>query len=256
MVFSDVVHQELILIWKKDKSLTCDFTDIFETNNKIILKNDGLKIGALDAIKNKGFIKPFIHKILAIDFSLFDKDFREYVWNTGSNNINFNKLPEKVRNYYFFTCHDFLFDRTYLKYLRPVKSIQDRIANNTAPFTSKTIGVHIRRTDHSSSINESPLESFIAAMRNDLSGDDEIQFYLSTDDGEVDVMFKKLFPGKILTYAKEFSRTSVRGVQDAMVDLYSLSATCKIYGSYFSSFSEIASTIGNIPLEVMKVNTR
>ena len=63
---------------------------------------------------------------------------------------------------------------------------------------------------------------------------------------------KNLFPGKILTYKKEFSRTDVKGVQDAVIDLYSLAASCKIYGSYFSSFSDIAARIGDIPLKVIR----
>ena len=250
--FADVVHQELVLIWRNDNSLACDFTDIFEMNNKIVLKNYGWRIELLNAIKNKRFIKPFFNKILSIDFSLFDKDFKEFVWSTGSNNIDFSKLPIKVKNYYFFTCHDFYFNRAYLEYLRPVKNIQNRIAINTAGFTNKTIGVHIRRSDHTLSIKESPLESFIEIMRNDLSKDKEITFYLATDDEEVELILKNLFPDKILTYPKEFSRTSVKGIQDAVVDLYSLAASCKIYGSYFSSFSDIAARIGNISLEIIQ----
>ena len=252
LVFADIVDQELLLIWRKDNSLYCDFTDIFQINNKIVIRNYDWRIEILNCIKNKRFIKPFFNKILSVDFSLFDKDFKEFVWSTGSNNIDFNKLPIKVKNYYFFTCHEFYFDEAYLKYLRPIVSIQKKIDSNIVKFTDKTIGVHIRRTDHAIAINESPLESFIGIMRNDLSKDKDTTFYLATDDKEVEIILMELFPNKILTYEKEFSKTNMKGVQDAMVDLYSLSATCKIYGSYFSSFSDIASRIGDIPLEVIK----
>jgi len=85
-----------------------------------------------------------------------------------------------------------------------------------------------------------------------LSKDKDTTFYLATDDKEVEIILMELFPNKILTYEKEFSKTNVQGIQDAMVDLYSLSATYKIYGSYFSSFSDIAARIGNIPLEIIR----
>ena len=250
--FSDIVKQELTLIWRKDNSVFCDFTDIFEKQDKIILKNYSWWIKILNAVKNKKIPKAIFNKIFSIDFSLFDKDFKEFVWSTGTDNINLSKIPPKVNNYYFFTCNEFHFDKAYLKYLQPVTAIQKDIDNNAAMFTNKTIGVHIRRADHDNSIKESPLECFVEIMRNDLQEDAAINYYVATDDKEVEIILKNLFPGKILTFAKDYSRTTVRGIQDAMVDLYSLSATCKIYGSYFSSFSDIASRIGNIPLQIIK----
>ena len=100
--FSNIVHQELVLIWKKDNSLSCDFTDIFEITDKIILKKYNWKIKLLNKVKNKRLVKSLVNRIFSIDFSLFDKDFKEFVWNGGSNNIDLNKLPLKVSNYYFF----------------------------------------------------------------------------------------------------------------------------------------------------------
>jgi len=44
------------------------------------------------------------------------------------------------------------------------------------------------------------------------------------------------------------SRNSVRGMQDALVELYVLSRTNKIFGSHQSSYSETAAQIGNYSL--------
>jgi hypothetical protein len=139
-----------------------------------------------------------------------------------------------------------------LKLLKPINLIQIQIDKNSAKFTIKTIGVHIRRTDHLQSIVKSPLQSFIEVMSSDLRKDPEVNFYLATDDPEVEVILVNKFPGKIMLYEKEYSRTSKKGMQAAMVDLYSLANTSKIYGSYFSSFSDLASRIGNIPLTIIR----
>lgn len=250
--FSDTVKQELTLIWSKDNSLYCDFTDLFEKDDKIILKHYEWLTKIRNRVQNKKILKRIFNKIFSIDFSLFDEDFKELVWSTGTDNINLGKLPEKVNNYYISTCNEFHFNKAYLKYLRPTAIIKNNIDRNIAEFTNKTIGVHIRRTDNAASIQESPLERFIEIMRNDLMRDPAINYYLATDDMQVEIAIKDLFPGKILTYQKDYSRTSVKGVQDAMVDLYTLSATCKIYGSYYSSFSDIASRIGDIPLNIVR----
>jgi hypothetical protein len=136
--------------------------------------------------------------------------------------------------------------------LRPIKIIQENINKNVARFNSKTIGVHIRRTDHTESINGSPLKSFIDTIRTDLLKDSSLNYFLATDDKEVEITLKKIFPGNIITYEKVYSRMNVEGIQDAMVDLYSLASTTKIYGSYFSSFSDMAARIGNIQLEIIQ----
>ena len=248
--FSDIVQQKLTVIWKKDHSLFSDFTDLFETDDKIILKKKNYKIRILNNVRNTCFYK-LLSTIFSIDFFLFDMDIRELVWSTGTNNINLSKLPKDGTNFYFYTCHEFYFDRQYLKHLRPVKAIRENISLNVKSFTNKTIGIHIRRTDHYKAIEVSPLENFIEKIRDDLAKDMNINYFLATDDMEVEKTLIGLFSNKIITYSKEYSRKNVKGMQDAVVDLYTLSATSKIYGSFNSSFSDMAARIGNIPLIII-----
>ena len=250
--FSHKVNHRLTIIWNKDKSLFCRFSDLFEKNEKIIVKKKSFILKLLIKAQNSLLIKKTIGKLYSIDFTLFDSNVKEFVWSTGSNFIDYKKLPFKVKNYFFSTCHEFHFGAAYLKFLSPVKSIQLEIDKNSARFTGKTIGVHIRRTDHLQSIVESPLLAFVAAMKLELMADPGINFYLATDDLKVETLLINKFPGKIISYKKDYSRATVKGIQDAVVDLYSLANTCKIYGSYFSSFSDIASKIGDIPLIVVR----
>lgn len=48
------------------------------------------------------------------------------------------------------------------------------------------------------------------------------------------------------------ARQDENGIADAVVDLFILSRTQRLYGSYWSSFSEVAAQIGNIPLEIVR----
>lgn len=250
--FSDKVNHRLTIIWNKEKSLFCNFSDLFEKNEKIIVKKKAFMLKLLIKAQNSLLVKKTIGKFYSIDFTLFDSNVKEFVWSTGSNFIDYKKLPFKAKNYFFSTCHEFHFEAAYLKFLIPVKSILFEIDKNSARFTSKTIGVHIRRTDHLQAIEESPLHAFEEVMQLDLMADPEINFYLATDDIEVEKILKDTFPGRVITFKKDYSRATVKGIQDAMVDLYSLANTCKIYGSYLSSFSDMASRIGDIPLIVIR----
>jgi hypothetical protein len=66
-------------------------------------------------------------------------------------------------------------------------------------------------------------------------------------------LLKKFGHDRIIFHKKVFGRSVTKGVKDAVVDLFCLSRTSKILGSYFSSFSQIAGRLGNIPVEILKI---
>jgi hypothetical protein len=76
---------------------------------------------------------------------------------------------------------------------------------------------------------------------------------LATDDAQEEKLLKNRYGSRIITHQKVLDRSSLQGIKDAMVDLYTLSATDAIWGSYWSSFSDMAATIGNKKKEVVKL---
>lgn len=250
--FAETVKQPLIIYWEKNSGLNCDFYNLFEKNERIVVKNFDLRIWVLDRMKNKGIMKKLFDKIYKIDFSLLDADFNKYVWNTNSDFIDLSMVPNEVRNYYIKTCHEFSFHPEYLSYLKPVKYVQDLIDMEVKKFPEKIVGIHIRRTDNNISIEESPLKLFVKKMYADLVEDKKTHYFLATDDPIVEKELLTLFPSNITITKKQFTRNSQEGIVGALVDMYCLAATNKIYGSYYSSFSSVAARIGNIPLLVIK----
>lgn len=250
--FADQVNQQLIIYWGKDPGLNCDFYDLYVKHEKLDVRRFDLKVRILDRMKNKGIFKKIFDKLYKIDFSLFDYEFRKFVWNRNSDYIDMSLIPEDVRNYYIKACNEFSFDGAYLQYLQPVQSVQYLIDQEVQKFPDKIIGVHIRRTDNDRSIEESPVNLFINRIREDLDVDPDLYYFLATDDPAVEKELMELFPSRILRTDKKFARNCKDGIIGAMVDMYCLSATIKIYGSYWSSFSYVAARIGNIPLIVIK----
>ena len=78
------------------------------------------------------------------------------------------------------------------------------------------------------------------------------QIYLATDSEEVKYSMKKRYGNRIISSDNVADRSTVNGIIDGITDMYTLACTTKIYGSFQSSFSEIASQIGNIPLEIIQ----
>lgn len=128
--------------------------------------------------------------------------------------------------------------------------MKDLIANRVKEFSEYTVGIHIRRTDNLRSIQHSPSEWFIQKMKEELLEHPEAKFYVASDSLEEKQRLYSIFGDKIIAVWKETERSSKQGIIDALVELYALSATEKIYGSIGSSYSVMASRIGNIPLDL------
>jgi hypothetical protein len=134
----------------------------------------------------------------------------------------------------------------------PIPELQARIDENRSQFDAHIIGVHIRRTDHQKSIDRSPDTLFIAHMQHALSLEPRTRFYLATDSQDTKRTFHDVFGDRIITTAKKAARDSIEGMQDALVELYTLASTSRLIGSYWSSFSVTAAEIGNIQHFVIK----
>lgn len=115
------------------------------------------------------------------------------------------------------------------------------------------IGVHVRRTDHNDSIRESTLDCFTEKMKEAIADDQEVRFFLATDDQEVERELCAAFPGRVFTYQdKVWGRNSRSGMESAIVDFLCLSRCRYILGSFNSVFSSFAATYGNTELIVCR----
>lgn len=117
-----------------------------------------------------------------------------------------------------------------------------------------TIGIHIRRTDNSEAIAKSPTKLFIERIREELEATPTAKFYLATDDEGVKEELRMQFGCNIISSPMKATRNSMDGVKEALVEMLCLSLCSKIYGSYWSSYSEAAALLGNVPLVQLVAN--
>lgn len=137
---------------------------------------------------------------------------------------------------------------------RLTKELEERVDKETKDFDANTIGLHIRRTDNKESILYSPTELFKDIVRK--GAKEGNRFYLCSDDETVKQEFLSEFGSQIILLPSEMgelNRNTTEGIKQATVELFALSRTAKIYGSYYSSFSSIASLIGGCGLETLTV---
>ena len=114
------------------------------------------------------------------------------------------------------------------------------------------IGVHIRRTDNTGSIQHSPLSLFVDKIQQELLLDPATRFYVASDDLTEKRKLKEQFGDRIITSWEEVRRDTLQGIKDAVVELYMLASTKKIYGSASSTYSMFAALLGHIKLEILQ----
>lgn len=246
------------IVWEKTNDLNCDFNEIFVPIDGINFVSDSKEINYFSNYKpdNSPTIKGRLSKLF-------------YLYRNRIFNFYSDKMIEAIRyndDYWLGrkgrliidTCHDFFDSSSNANYnffnrFIPIESLQFKINELKKKMIHRTIGVHIRRSDNQHSIASSKTYCFIKRMNEMIDNDSNLLFYLSTDDFETESYIRSIFESKIITNEnKVLNRDTKEGIQDALVDLYALSNTSHILGSYFSSYSFVASQINKIPFEIVK----
>lgn len=244
----------LTIIWFKSFELNAPFTSIF----KMPLYD---KLRVKEAVFFDRFIYrsprrhtlwlPFITAPILFDRCIYSSEFVK-LRNEG-------KLEDIIKSsgkVLIESCYDFgnyapSLSDNFIPANEIILDIGSYIKSN---FAERTIGVHIRRTDNLLSIERSPLDLFIDAMHREVEICSDTKFYLATDDKATKKHLKDIFGDKILSIETDCNRNSEEGIKEAVKEMWLLSRTEKIYGSFYSSFSEIAAKVGNIPLQILQIN--
>lgn len=139
-----------------------------------------------------------------------------------------------------------------LDFLRPSEKVRQRGKELFDRISPDTVGVHIRRTDHTEAIAESPIAAFVERMREEQNRNPECCFFVATDDKEVEQEMVSRFGSCVFFKEnKSWGRQQTDGILDACVDLWALSKCRKILGSKGSTFGMIAAKLGFGEIEIV-----
>lgn len=243
MKISDVTGRELLLFWPKDKSCNCNFKDLFENDIKEVSKEELKEV------------------ILSKDYEIYQNDLKNFKNKKGCILIDNAKFIAFLRREVRFRVREIpkKLREEFIKCLRKIEIKKEflKIAKDfSSRFDKYTIGIHIRKGDYKilkcDSAKISNDELYIEIMKKELKENPNTNFFLATEEEETEKKFKYIFKDKIIIYLK---KTKARGdegaVKEALIDFLLLSKTKKIYGTFESTFSQLASLFGGNKLEVV-----
>lgn len=232
-------NKEIQIIWKKNNSCWCEFRDLFSSDIDIISDNDFFDFDDWNRFDNYLTAK---HKTMFYVDNVFrpfekvltDPDRAQFMLGVPENYIK--KFHQELNNL----------------------NINTVILQKMMHIPEETIGVHIRKSDFLNKRNQLDYWWFEHKMNEEIYKNKNVVFFLATDCSETKRKIIDLFWDRVLSYSfclsvnqKNFlqQRWIKEWMQDALLDLLTLSKTKKIIGSYGSSFSWLAAMWWNIPLE-------
>lgn len=254
-------NAEMVCLWTVNNELYAPFDTLFKAPPFSIKNVHGKQWLQVD---QKKWYKRLISRIFAIfrriDMLLSYNRVEEAL-KGGAENERV-ALSEKIRmalgqgKIVYIATGAWLGTVTNISFISPVNSIMERVEKNLATFdVGHSYGFHIRRTDNAWAIEHSPIELFEKKIEEILTKDGSAKFYLATDDVDTAKYLCDKYGKCIIYREKELSRTSVIGICEAVTDMWILGNMDVIYGSYWSSFSEVASWINNKPMEALSLHT-
>ncbi len=245
---------KLSVVWFREWGMKADYLDIFEpwTEDKATIRKANLcDFLVNDRPRRRNLFVPKLIQGIVYDRRIYedsvsqlrDDGFDFAGWSRGKRCyivtcVRFVKIPTEIWRQLF----------------RPVKPVMDAVETNSKQFSAYTIGMHIRRSDNQAAIKQSPTHLFIEAGKQELAQHPDLKIFLATDSEQVKQEMREVFGNRIITSPTPASRESISGIRDGLVDMYTLSRTNHIYGSWFSSFSRLAARIGGCELTVLTVN--
>ena len=135
---------------------------------------------------------------------------------------------------------------------RPLPHLQARINGLVSHFGDSALGVHVRRTDNKQATQQSPLSAFRRAIDKKIDEGEAETIYLATDSEEVKDYMRHAYGNRLICMSHPSQRHTLAGMEDAVVELWSLAQTRHILGSYYSSFSDTAAELFGRPLQIIR----
>lgn len=251
------LNQPLTVVWKREPVMGARASVLLRLPKDIRLmeiSQMGYRLGGISQVRGSAALAALHHRC-----GLFlSCDDVAALYNQGGFN-NVKELLARFEDIYIKATNPF-YDLSSiekpLSFIRPAPAINEKVIATMGASNLSYTGVHVRRTDHIEAIANSPIELFIRKMEECVAAVADTRFYVATDDNGVLNELSNAFPGRITTLQNKcLSRDSEQGIIDAYTEMLCLARCRKILGSFNSTFSSMAATIGGIPLEVVKAGT-
>ncbi len=256
LTLAEVSGRRCSVRWDNNDDLKADFSDLFLTESlpfEIEPIATSVERFLLSMPRKKNLYLPALSQKLRYGLRLYD----------GVNSENYGEQPERLLRGARDSKKDILVYSGQVFYpfpperMKEIFRFSDRVKERALEISkgagSFDYGFHVRRTDNVDSIAKSPIEVFESKIEELIASQPKVRIFLASDSQEVKDHLSARYPGMIHYNPSVADRKSLQGMIDAAAEMSILAATRGIFGSYWSSYSEIAAMLGGTELKVLSV---
>ena len=252
LALAEKTGSKLDFYWFQDWALNAPFDALFQPihiEGVAIHPSSPVNLLIYNRPRKKNLWIPLVFQKLLFRNRLYEKTIYKLRLQTGY----FTNFVKEGRSYIASYHAVIPYEQRHLQALfKPVAEVQKALDERLQKMSEQYIGVHIRRTDNVDSIQHSPTELFYEQLDAELKLHPQTSIYLATDSEEVKKAFSERY-GKNVTFSHQAAdRNSISGIREALVEMLLLAHAQKIYGSYGSSYSELAADFGGNELIILK----
>lgn len=249
---SRICDCRLNVYWFRDMGLNARFSDIFCSYSDAdvrIIDETFLNIILYDRPRRHNLWLSLLPQKLLFSKCIYEDKVKKFC-----NDLSSFKVFVTKGNLYIASCYPLIeYDNCLLSDLfKPHDTICGKVESRISGMSDYKIGVHIRRTDNIVSISSSPDELFYSAIDEEIHKNPSVTIYLATDSDNVKKEFKVRYGDRLFASDSVSCRKSFAGISEAVAEMYTLSKMNKIYGSWGSTYSEVAAALGDIPLVMLR----
>ncbi len=250
--------------WCNNDECGCDYEDVLEPIEfPCAIKNyHFVKESYKSALKKGRFDRGILKLLQSILFRIRMRCARSKMLDVSEPFVSDETrlayiIKRNVRNPYIRTFRDFF--GTYGCEGVPIKQdiwnkADDMLREIDVNALQNYVAMHIRRTDNDNAIKLSPTWCFENKLEDIVMENLKVKIYLATDDQQLYDSIKKRYPKQILERTIKADRTTRSGMINAAVELCILANSKKLYGTDYSSFSNLAHLYGRNEYEVIGKN--
>lgn len=144
-------------------------------------------------------------------------------------------------------------DSQIYRYLVPTVEVTGVRNSRMSGWKDNVVGIHLTRTRDDNNYAESPTELFIQRMQKMVERDTTTTFFLATTNSDEMERLQTIFRKRVFALHSISEPGSAESAIESYGELLALSHTRMILTTPNSTFSEVASELGRIPLEQLSI---
>lgn len=250
--------KEVSIIWFRTEKFHSSFNRLFTFDPKIISPNISIREDHWsdwlfnDTPRKTNLYIPLLAMLFHYDRLITPEKTRHLIQHNPQSLYDLMKNTEE-KTFLSTNLNLLESNRNIYKLFEPTVEVANVRNYRMSGWGNNVVGIHINRKNGDTSMQDAPTELFIRKMQQMIEQDKTTTFFVATTSRNERECLQTLFKSRVFAPYSISDSTTEEGIIESFGELLALSNTRKILSTPDSTFAQVASEIGKIPLEQLSL---